>query len=60
MQHFSTTSFGRRPVTAALIEATGYAETTPDQFPVDKWGVFHYLSAARTAFRLGNRVHGRS
>lgn len=55
MQHISTTPFGRRPVTAELIEAQALAHAPLPQEGPDKWSIFRDLTAGRVAFGISDR-----
>lgn len=59
MERISTTPFGARTVSYALIErnrALEEAATDLDQLdPIDKWALFHDVCAARKAFGVSDR-----
>ena len=55
MQHISTTPFGRRPVSAAIMAGQIHAKTVSDTAQIDKWTLFHDLCTARDAFGVTDR-----
>lgn len=55
MQVLTTTPFGRRPITAALLERAREAQRPASIDEVDKWELFRELCAARGAFGIGDR-----
>ena len=50
MEILTTTPFGRRPVTAGLIERAQAAQGAPAVPHCDKWELFRTLCTARVAF----------
>ncbi len=55
MDVLTTTPFGPRPVTAALLHRAAAARRDPALPRADKWELFHDLSTARAAFGLRTR-----
>ncbi len=55
MEILTTTPFGRRPVTAALIEQARAARAPVSTPQVDKWEIFRALCVARAAFGVSDR-----
>jgi len=55
MDVLTTTPFGSRPVTAALLQRAAAARRAPALPQADKWELFHDLCAARAAFGLRTR-----
>jgi replication initiation protein RepC len=55
MEHITTTPFGRRPVTAGLIDQTMAMQTPPATPHVDKWELLRDLCTARRAFAVTDR-----
>ena len=55
MQHISLTSFGRLPVTPALLQALQLANKTPALPKIDKWALFYDLRTARSQFGQTDR-----
>lgn len=55
MEHITTTPFGRRPVTAGLIERVKAMQAAPAVTPVDKWEVLRDLCTARHAYEVTDR-----
>ncbi|MCO8146373.1 replication initiation protein RepC [Rhodovulum tesquicola] len=55
MEHLTTTPFGRRPVTAALLEQVREARRPASLPEFDKWELFRELCAARAAFGISDR-----
>lgn len=58
MEIISTTPFGRRPVTAGLVEraiATRGGGALPPDVRVEKWALMRQLCTARTAFGITDR-----
>ncbi|GAA0305694.1 plasmid replication protein RepC [Rhodovulum strictum] len=55
MQHLTTTPFGRRPVTAALLERAREARRPASIAELDKWHLFRELCTARAAFGVSDR-----
>ncbi len=55
MQQMTTTPFGRRPVTAALIEHVQAARAPAPLPQADKWEIFRALCTARRAFGVSDR-----
>ncbi|MFV0361292.1 plasmid replication protein RepC [Tropicimonas sp.] len=56
MQRLTTTSFGRRPVTAGQLAARAHAEAPALRPSAGKWQIFRDLTAARLAFGLSGRT----
>ncbi len=55
MEILTTTPFGRRPVTAALIEQARAARAPASTPQVDKWEIFRALCVGRAAFGVSDR-----
>ncbi len=55
MEILTTTPFGRRPVTAALIEQARAARAPASTPHVDKWEIFRALCVGRAAFGVSDR-----
>ena len=55
MQHISTTPFGQRPVSAAILAGQQCARSASDTTQIDKWTVFHDLCTARSDFGVTDR-----
>ncbi len=55
MQHLTTTPFGRRPVTAALIERARAAQGPAPISHFKKWELFRGLCTARAGFGVSDR-----
>ncbi|MFC2970519.1 plasmid replication protein RepC [Acidimangrovimonas pyrenivorans] len=55
MEHLTTTPFGRRPVTADLIDRAAAAQARPSVPHINKWELFRELCAARIAFGVSDR-----
>lgn len=55
MEHITTTPFGRRPVTAGLIEQAVALQAAPEVTHIDKWELLRDLCAARRAFGVTDR-----
>lgn len=55
MEHITTTPFGRRPVTADLIEQVAAMNAAPDIAHIDKWELLRDLCTARQAFGVTDR-----
>ncbi|WP_170329143.1 plasmid replication protein RepC [Ruegeria arenilitoris] len=55
MEHITTTPFGRRPVTAGLIEQIAIMQTAPEVAHIDKWELLRDLCTARRAFGVTDR-----
>ena len=55
MDQLTTTPFGRRPVTAALIEQASRARAPAPAPLYDKWQLFRELCVARLAFGVSDR-----
>lgn len=55
MEHITTTPFGRRPVTAGLIEQVAAMQAAPEVTHIDKWEVLRDLCTARRAFEVTDR-----
>lgn len=58
MERLSTTPFGQRPVTAALLDAVARMADAPALPAVDKWHILRELCAARSAFGITDRELG--
>lgn len=56
MQRLTTTSFGRRPVTAAQLEAVARLERPAPVASIDKWELLTMLTSAREAYELSDRT----
>ncbi|WP_292312103.1 plasmid replication protein RepC, partial [Marivivens sp.] len=55
MDIYATTPFGRRPVTAGLIERAALRQQAPALPTANKWELFRELCTARKAFGLSDR-----
>ncbi|WP_282154051.1 plasmid replication protein RepC [Ruegeria atlantica] len=55
MEHITTTPFGRRPVTAGLIEQVVAMQAAPEIPHIDKWELLRDLCTARRAFGVTDR-----
>ncbi len=55
MEHITTTPFGRRPVTAGLIEQAMTMQAAPEVTHIDKWDLMRDLCAARRAYEVTDR-----
>lgn len=55
MEQLTTTPFGQRPVTAALLQHSRAAQTTAEISHCDKWQLFRGLCTARLRFGLSDR-----
>ena len=55
MERLTVTPFGRRPVTAGLMEQAAAAQARPALPHFSKWELFRDLTAARHAFGLSDR-----
>lgn len=55
MDHLTTTPFGRRPVTAALLQRAETARQRPALPRCDKWELFRELCTARSVFGVTDR-----
>ncbi|WP_171181402.1 plasmid replication protein RepC [Ruegeria sp. HKCCD8929] len=55
MEHITTTPFGRRPVTAGLIEQAVAIQAAPEIPHIDKWELLRDLCTARRAFEVTDR-----
>ncbi len=55
MEHITTTPFGRRPVTAGLIEQAVALQAAPEVTHIDKWELLRDLCTARRAFEVTDR-----
>ncbi|UOA28885.1 plasmid replication protein RepC [Pseudosulfitobacter sp. DSM 107133] len=55
MDVFTTTPFGQRPLTAALVKRATEAQQPPSVAHIDKWALFRDLCAARQAFDVTDR-----
>jgi len=55
MEHITTTPFGRRPVTAGLIEQVVAMQAAPEVMHIDKWELLRDLCTARRAFEVTDR-----
>jgi len=56
MQRLTTTSFGRRPVTAAQLEAVARLDRPAPVASIDKWELLTQLTAARESYELSDRT----
>ncbi|EEE34985.1 replication protein C [Rhodobacteraceae bacterium KLH11] len=55
MEHITTTPFGRRPVTAGLIEQAMALQAAPEVTHIDKWELLRDLCTARRVFEVSDR-----
>lgn len=55
MEHITTTPFGRRPVTAALIEQAKALQAAPEVTHIDKWELLRDLCTARHTYEVTDR-----
>lgn len=55
MDVFTTTPFGQRPLTAALVKRATEAQQPPSVAHIDKWALFRDLCASRQAFDVTDR-----
>ncbi|MGC9371101.1 MAG: plasmid replication protein RepC [Paracoccaceae bacterium] len=55
MDVLTTTPFGRRPVTAALVEQARAAQAAPEIPHINKWELFRELCTAKAAFGVTDR-----
>lgn len=55
MDVLTTTPFGRRPVTVALVEQARAAQAAPEIPHINKWEIFRELCAAKAAFGVTDR-----
>lgn len=52
----STTPFGRRPLSLAMMAAQASAKACPDDAAAQKWKVFRHLTEAKSRLGLGDRA----
>src|SRR4051812_34420514 len=55
-QHLSTTPFGRRPLSLAMVAAQAVAKACPDDATAHKWRVFRNLTEAKNRLCLSDRA----
>src|SRR5215204_6376871 len=55
-QHLSTTPFGRRPLSLAMVAAQAAAKACPDDATAHKWRVFRHLTEAKDRLGLSDRA----
>jgi replication initiation protein RepC len=55
-QHQSTTPFGRRPLSLAMVAARAVSEAGPKDALAEKWKVFDNLRGAKTALGISDRA----
>ncbi|MBR9893206.1 hypothetical protein GYB14_16015 [bacterium] len=56
MQRLTTTSFGRRPLSAAQLEAVTRLDRPAPVASMDKWELLTQLTAARESYELSDRT----
>src|SRR5215212_6175783 len=55
-QHLSTTPFGRRPLSLAMVAAQAAAKACPEDATAHKWRVFRHLTEAKGRLGLSDRA----
>ena len=56
VSHISTTPFGRRPLTLALVASQAEAKTRPPEKAVHKWEVFRAICTAKEKLAISERA----